>query len=159
MISDRMNGIVTKSTTSSVTTEPQTITASAASNDVVDLGGVKDPGIGPKPMRAWARVTADFATCDSLTVKVQGTAAAAADGTPDWTTSGVTKDLMVSQTVLTAALKAGKVFTGLGLLPTGIKVRWLRLYFTIAGSNATTGAVIGGFTSMDGAPANDAVTI
>jgi hypothetical protein len=122
----------------------QTITASAASTNLVDLGAltsiptsptastaVRDLGKG-ELIRLLCQVTADFATLTSLKVAIQGS-------TDEAFTSPIT--VVESEAIVAASLLAGYKFAGLDFVPRNFTYRYLRAYFTVAGSNATTGKV------------------
>lgn len=118
----------------------QDVTASAASANVIDLGPiatgiVRDVGKG-KPIPVRIQVTEDFATLTSLAVSVQ-VSDTEAFGSP----------VTVAQTpaIPVASLKKGYVFN-LELLPRYVNKRYVRLYYTVAGSNATAGKVVAGVT-------------
>lgn len=126
--------------------DDQAITASAASTNVIDLGATQTPknaanaltrdiGKGtPIPLRI--QVTTAFATLTSLTVSVQ---------TDD--NSGFSSAATVATTpaIAVASLVAGYVFP-LTVVPRGTLERYVRLYYTVAGSSATAGTVFAGFT-------------
>lgn len=110
----------------------QAITATANSTNVVDLGTTKDSGPGEEiPIEV--KVTEDFATLTSLKVTVY---------TDDAEGMGTQVELMSSAAVPVASLVAGYKFR-LRLPPHGLK-RYLRLTYTVGGSNATTGKVFAG---------------
>lgn len=115
--------------------DAQAITASAASTNVVKVNG--DIGKGT-PVELLVQVMADFATCTSVKVGIQTDSAEAFS-------SPVT--LAETAAVAVADLKAGYVFP-IKFLPKGIK-KFIRLYYTVAGSNATTGKITAGL--VDGA--------
>lgn len=123
----------------------QAITSSAASTDYIDLGATgtpkpghttalsRDIGRGNKvPIRV--QVTEAFATCDSLKVAIQTD-----------TSSGFGSAVTVLETeaIAVASLTVGYVFN-LEYIPRNTDQRYLRLYFTVAGSNATAGKVFAG---------------
>ena len=111
----------------------QAVTASAASSNALDLGAAGD-AIGQE-LTIHAVVTTSFATLTSLTIKVQ----TSANGT-DYT------DLLLSAAIPVASLVAGKeVFTV--RVPQGLK-RYVRLHYTVTGSNATAGKITA-FASKD----------
>ena len=110
----------------------QAITASAASTNLIDLGDAKDHAVGQQlPLNAM--VVTNFASNTSLTVALQ---------TDDNT--GFSSATTVSQTgaVPVASLVAGYTFT-LAIPFEGLE-RYIRLYYTIGGSNASAGAVTAG---------------
>jgi hypothetical protein len=134
--------------------DDQEVTVSADSTNVIDLGVAGTPyggkaalnddvGKGAK-IPLLVQVTADFATCDSLTVNLSTGAAA---------TLGTT---IASQTILIGDLLAGKQFN-LDFLPNGIVERYLGIEYVIAGSAAdgggtiTAGITMGNQTNVTGA--------
>ena len=120
----------------------QAITADAASTNVIDLGA---PGVIPygniqlqrnfgiKEIPLLIQVVEDFATLTSLTVHVQCDTSDA---------FGSPKNL-ISHTVAVAELVAGYIFP-IDKLPRSIDERYIRLYFDVAGSNATAGKITAG---------------
>jgi len=129
----------------------QVITATAVSDNVIDLGitsgipssanggGARDIGVGDDPaMKLLVQVGTAFATLTSLAVALQG---AIDDGTGNpasfstwWT----------SPAVAVASLVAGARLLDMDMPrpPQGIAVpRYLRLNYTVAGSNATAGTL------------------
>lgn len=107
--------------------EDQAVTASAASTDHIDTE-VADSKIGDgNPKFVYFIVTSDFASNDSLAFEIEDSADAST-----W------NDLAVSQAVAVADLVAGK--TVKLAIPSGAR-RYLRAYYTIAGSNASAGTV------------------
>jgi len=134
--------------------DDQEVTVSADSTNVIDLGVPATPygaaaalnddvGKGAK-VPLLVQVTADFATCDSLTVNLS-TGATTALGTT-----------IASQTILVADLLAGVQFN-LDFLPNGILERYLGIEYVIAGSTAdgggtiTAGITMGNQTNVTGA--------
>lgn len=113
--------------TQNLFSDAQAITASAASNNVVRFG---KGDISFLPLLI--QVVEDFATLTSLTVKVQ-TAADAAFTTP--------VDL-ASTTIAAADLKAGAILP-INYIPKG-NLGYMRLYYTVTGSNATAGKITAG---------------
>ncbi len=122
----------------------QAITATAVSTNIVDLGAlttiptspststaVRDLGKG-ELIRLLCQVTVDFATLTSLTVAIQGSVDEAF-------TSPLT--IVASQAIPVASLVAGYKFAGLDFVPRNFIYRYIRLNFTVAGSNATAGRV------------------
>lgn len=117
----------------------QAITADAASTNVVKAasGQLKEIAYGtPIPLRI--QVTEDFATLTSLEIKVQ-TATDAAFTTP------VT--LATTGAVAAASLKAGYV-APINFVPKG-NLGYLRIYYDVTGSNATTGKITAGIVAGD----------
>lgn len=117
----------------------QAVTADAASTNVIKItnGQLKEVAFGtPIPLRI--QVTEDFATLTSLEIKVQ-TATDAAFTTP------VT--LATTGAVAAADLKAGYV-APINFIPKG-NLGYLRLYYDVTGSNATTGKITAGIVAAN----------
>lgn len=112
--------------------DAQAITATAVSTNVVDLGTAKDHGPG-EVLNLLVQVTENFATLTSLTVALQTD-----------TVEGFGSVEVVAQTaaIAAAALKAGYEFK-LAIPRQGLK-RFLRLNYTVGGSNATAGKITAG---------------
>lgn len=120
----------------------QAITATAASTDVIDLGATgtpyggtaltRDIGIGyGVPLSV--RVTQTFNNLTSLTVAVQTS--------PDnstWTT------VQSGAVVALASLVNGFQFDVPYEFPEGTKARYVRLNYTVAGTNPSTGRITAG---------------
>lgn len=113
----------------------QAVTASAASTNIVDLGDAEDRGPG-SPIEIEALVTEAFATLTSLTVGLQSSTDAAF-------TSPVTH--YSTGAIAQASLTAGKRIA----IPAALQDvnRYIRLYYTVSGSNATAGKVYAGVVS------------
>jgi len=120
----------------------QAITATAASTDVIDFGagGTPTPGhtvaltrdLGKgQAIMIRVQVTETFATLTSLTVSVQ---------TDDNSGFSSATTVIATQAIPVASLVAGYVFniTEVPLLTTE---RYVRLNYTVAGSNATAGKI------------------
>lgn len=120
MITDKLNTL----------SEDQAVTASAASSNSIDAEYAKIGDGNPKFV--YFVVTADFATLTSLTFKLQD---AADDGAGAADTYA---DLVASKAVALADLVAGK--TVKLAIPSGAR-RYIQGYYTVGGSNATTGKV------------------
>jgi hypothetical protein len=127
--------------------DDQAITASAASTNYMDLGEtatppgapaalVRDLG-GANKIELLVQVTEDFADLTSLTVTVQ---------VDDNTSFSSPKTVGSSGAIAVADLTAGKIFP-LTILPPGTDERYLRVYYTVAGSSATAGKVTAGITA------------
>jgi hypothetical protein len=123
--------------------DSQAITASAASTNVLDLGAMGTPpgaagalvlDAGLSEIQFQISVTEDFATLTSLVVSVQ---------TDDADTFGSPTTILATQAIPVATLKKGYTFN-ITELPQGITERYLRLLYTVAGSNATAGKIIAG---------------
>lgn len=119
----------------------QAVTASAASTNYIDLGATgtpplhsvalaRDIGRGPRvPIRI--QVTEDFATLDTLTVALQ---------VDDNSSFSTPKTVLSSGAIALASLVAGYAFN-LDYIPKGTDERYMRLYYTVGGSNATAGKI------------------
>lgn len=125
----------------------QAITASAASSNVIDLGAPgtvlnapyplnRDIGRGT-PIPLLVQVTANFATLTSLKVAIQSSDTEAFGGQVD--------TVLESEAIPVAQLVAGYQFP-IQFIPKGVKHRYVRLFYTIAGSSATAGTVSAGIT-------------
>lgn len=117
----------------------QAVTADAASTNVIKItnGQLKEVAFGtPIPLRI--QVTEDFATLTSLEIKVQTATDAAF-------TSPVT--LATTGAVAAADLKAGYV-APINFIPKG-NLGFLRLYYDVTGSNATTGKITAGIVAAN----------
>ena len=119
----------------------QAVTASAASTNIIDLGTTgtpfghtnpitRDIGREDDGVEIAVSVSTTFATLTSLAVSVQTS--------PDnatWTTVGS------GPAVPAASLVAGYLFKVPKVFPEGTNTRYVRLYYTVAGSSATAGAI------------------
>lgn len=125
--------------------ENQAITASAASTNVVDLGAtgtiygagsaiVRDIGPGERvPMVV--TVTETFNTLTSLTISIQtDDNAGFSSATTVWTSPAYTL----------AQLAIGAKYLLPDVFPVGVNERYVRLYYTVAGSNPTLGKITAG---------------
>lgn len=110
-----------------VFSEEQAITASAASTNIIDQ---KAAGDAYGALWLVAKVTADFATLTSLTIGVQTDSASNFSKAVTLASSGA---------VAAAALKEGE-YVCCFRLPADCK-RYIRLYYTVGGSNATAGKI------------------
>lgn len=114
----------------------QAITASAASTNAIKLDETVTTNGQALGRTLWLRVNVDtdFATLTSLVVTLQ---------TSDDNSTYV--DLVSTAAIAAASLVAGYVFipiaAGLGFK------KWVRAYYTVAGSNATAGAVTAELTN------------
>lgn len=124
----------------------QAITASAVSTNHVDLlalGAIppwsatatRDLGKGMK-IPLLIQVTETFLTLTSLTVSWQH------DSDPGF---GTVATVLASQAIPVASLVAGYRFN-LDFVPTKTTLRYLRLNFTVGGSNATAGKIFASST-------------
>ena len=121
--------------------EDQAVTVSAASTNVIDLGAVDATAPTPNLRlghlgRVLVQVTADFATCTSIAAKVQVSADAAFTAP---------KDVISGGAVAVASALAGKKLLDVQL-PEEADLRYLRVYYTVAGSAATAGTVVAAIT-------------
>ena len=127
----------------------QAITASAASTNYFDQGAPGTPPYAAAPLGQdlgagnaipiVVEVTTDFATLTSLKVAVE---------VDDNTSFSSATTVMETEAIPAASLVAGYRFS-LNGVPLGTNERYIRLYYTVGGSNATAGAV----TAHMGAPA------
>jgi len=124
--------------------DAQAVTASAASTNVIDLGAAQTPKHGAQavtkdlgkgnPVGIRIQVVEDFATLTSLAVALQ----------KDTVEGFGSPETVISlATVAAADLVAGYVFP-LETLPRGADQRYLRLNYTVTGSNATAGKITAG---------------
>jgi len=123
----------------SIFSDNQAVTSDAASTNVIQLakGNIKEVAYGtPIPLRI--QVTETFATLTSLNIKVQ-TATDAAFTTP--VTLAQTGDIAA------ASLVAGYV-APINFIPKG-NLGYMRLYYDVTGSNATTGKITAGIVAGD----------
>lgn len=123
----------------------QAITASAASTNVLDLGAAgtpvgaaaalaKDLGKGTK-IPFLVQVTADFATLTSLTITLQ----------KDTVENFASPETVVAHTVAVADLVAGYQIP-IDVLPIHLDQRYVRLYYTVTGGDATAGTIFAAIT-------------
>ena len=124
--------------------DAQAITATAASTNVIDFGATdtpkhavnaitRDMGKGSKiPLRV--QVVEDFNTLTSLTVAVQ---------VDDDEAFGSPKTVM-DMSVPLASLVAGAVILP-EYVPRGVNERYMRLRYTVVGTNPTLGKITAGF--------------
>ena len=125
--------------------DDQAITATAISENVIDLGAAgtpydaaaalnQDVGKGAE-VPVLIQVTEDFATLTSLTITVEVSAAA-----------GLTSpQVLATETIAVADLVAGKQ-TYMQVLPNGADLRYLGVRYTVTGSNATAGQITAGIS-------------
>lgn len=125
--------------------DDQAITATAISENVIDLGvpgtpyGAvaalnQDVGKGAS-VPVLIQVTEDFATLTSLTITVEVSAAA-----------GLTSPkVLATETILVADLLAGKQ-TFMQVLPNGADLRYLGVRYTVTGTAATAGKITAGIS-------------
>ena len=104
----------------------QAVTATAASTNALDLGQAGD-AVGQE-LTIRAIVTQTFATLTSLTVKLQ-----TSSDNSNWS------DVLLSPAIAAASLvKGAEIFCV--RVPKGLK-RYVRLNYTVTGSNATAGKI------------------
>ncbi len=120
--------------------EAQAITATAVSENVIDLGPVINlPGQDTNEgnIDVFAQVVEDFATLTSLKVTLQASVDEA-----------FTSPIVVLETLTipVATLKKGYKFALDSLGKPAY--RWYRLNYTVTGSNATTGKITAGLIGM-----------
>jgi len=128
----------------SMFSDAQAITATVASTDIIDLGAPQTPkhGRGPitqdigrgNPISMRAQVVADFNTLTSLTVTMQ---------VDNDVAFGSPKTVQTTGAIPLVDLKAGKVLA-LEYIPRGTNERYMRLLYTVAGTNPTLGKVTAG---------------
>jgi len=112
--------------------DEQAVTDSAASDNIIKTNG--DIGKGT-PVPILIQVTEAFAGLTSLTVSIQ---------TDDAENFSNAVTLASSGAVPAASLTNGYRFP-IKFLPSGIK-KYLRLYYTVTGSNASAGKITAGIT-------------
>lgn len=128
----------------------QAITVSAASTNVIDLlaagvpyghtGAVtRDQGInsGESDVPLLIQVVTAFATATSVKVAVQ---------TDDNSSFSSAATILETEAIPIATLVAGYKFN-IARLPEGTRERYVRLYYTVAGSDATAGAITAGIVA------------
>jgi hypothetical protein len=125
--------------------DDQAITATALSENVIDLGDSGTPydaaaalhgdvGKG-NPIPVLVQVTEDFATLTSLTVSIEtGDASDLSDGTK-----------LAEQTIVLADLTVGQQ-VAIQCLPNGLTGRYLGVRYTVTGTAATAGKITAGIT-------------
>ncbi len=121
--------------------DDQAITASAASTNYMDLGAPGTPPYAPAALtrdigatndvEILFQVTTAFATLTSLTVGLQ---------VDDNSSFSSATTVISTAAIPVASLVAGYKFS-LQIVPPGTNERYLRAYYTVAGSNATAGAI------------------
>lgn len=125
--------------------DDQAVTATAISENVIDLGvlGTTYDGVALQRNEGTCQripllvqVTEDFATLTSLTISVECSAAA-----------GLTSpSVLFSQTIAVADLVAGKKIA-IDIVPNDVDLRYLGLRYTVTGSNATAGSITAGIVA------------
>jgi hypothetical protein len=130
--------------TQSLFSNAQAITATTASTNLIDLGAhgtvygastalPRDMGKGKK-LPVLIQVTETFATLTSLTISVE---------VDDNSSFSSATTVATTGAVAAAALTAGKQFS-IDTLPLGTNERYVRLKYTVAGSDATAGKITAG---------------
>lgn len=126
-----------------VLSDAQAITASAASTNIIDLGATgtafghaaalaRDVGKGPISIPIIVNVVETFATLTSLQVALQ---------VDDDAAFGSPTTIATGPAIAAATLVAGYRFTFPAELPEGTSERYLRLNYTVAGTNASAGKI------------------
>jgi len=121
--------------------EDQAVTATAASTNYMDLGSpatvpgapaalVRNIG-GANDIPLLVQVTAAFATLTSLTVSIE---------VDDNTSFSSARTVASTAAIPAAELVAGYI-ASLSVLPHTINERYMRLKYTVGGSNATAGTI------------------
>ena len=108
--------------------DEQAITATAASTNVIDFGEANANLGAGTPLIINFIITEAFATCNSLQISLQ-----------QGSTSTPSTELINLPAILTASLTKGAYIPEI-MIPSQ-HLRYLRLYYTIAGSNATAGKI------------------
>ena len=112
----------------------QAVTATAASTNVAQFNG----GDTPRRLFIVLQVNVDFATCTSVTPSVETDNASAFSSA---------ETVMTLPTYPVASLTAG--MTAIVPLPLGLK-KYVRMKYTVAGSNATAGKISAYITDNPG---------
>lgn len=137
--------------TQSMYSDAQAVTASAASENVIDHGApgtpkhakaaiTQDIGRG-RPVPIVIQVIEAFATLTSLKVSLE------VDADGNFGSGAVT--VVESQDVPVADLVAGARIAPF-YLPQGMDLRYSRLYYTVTGANATAGKITAGLVFGEG---------
>jgi len=124
--------------------DQQAITGSAASTNQIDLGSfdapvggnalARDLGKG-NPISLLIQATADFNTLTSLTIAVE------CDDNAAFTSAKV----VASDSMTLAELVAGGQ-SNLQYVPNGVDERYMRINYTVVGTDPTAGAITAGIT-------------
>ena len=131
--------------TQTMFSDDQAITASAASTNILDLGASATPtgaaaaisrDLGKSMVPILIQVTTAFATNTSLKVSIQ---------TDDNTGFSSAATALETEAIAVATLVAGYKFV-INWAPYTVNERYLRLYYTIAGSNASAGNITAGIS-------------
>lgn len=131
-----------------VLSDSQAITATAASTNVIDIGGAGTAyGAGAALTRDITKVgmipiqvsvTEAFNNLTSLTLSIE---------IDDAVGFGTVATVLTGPTILLAALTLGAVFSWPARLPEGINKRYFRLKYTVAGAAPTTGKIFAGIVA------------
>lgn len=126
----------------SLFSDGQAVTATAASTNVVDLGShdidyARDTGLGT-PVPLSIAVTESFNNLTSLTISIEtDTTAAFSSPTTVFTSPAYTL----------AQVASGAKYLLPDTLPAGINERYVRLKYTVAGTAPTTGKITAGVSA------------
>ncbi len=115
----------------------QAITASAASTNYIDFGNAREIAYGT-PLELLIQVVEDFATCTSVTFALQ---------TDDNASFSSPTTLATTAAIPVADLVAG-YRPSLKYIPKGNE-RYMRIYYTVAGADATAGKVTSGIVAAN----------
>lgn len=122
----------------------QAVTATAASTNTIDLGATGTPYGGSALIRDIGKsscidlavtVTEAFATLTSLTISVE---------TDDNSSFSSAATVFTTTAIPVATLVAGYSIPMLAEFPEGTNERYVRLKYTVGGTNATTGKITAG---------------
>ena len=119
----------------SLFSDQQAITATAISENVIDLGVAKDLGIGGMPIPVLIQVTEDFNTLTSLTVDLE----------VDDNAGMASAKVVQSVSVALADLIAGKRIPPM-YLPEGVDEQYCAVRYTVVGTAPTTGKITAGLS-------------
>lgn len=114
----------------------QAITATAASTNVLDMLANRDIGAGSADIMLNVEVTTSFATLTSLQISYQTSADNSSWVDVVMTGAIVVADLVAGAKILRMAIPA------FSLNDKGTPNRYIRLNYTVTGSNATAGAIV-----------------
>ena len=131
-----------------VFSDNQAITVTAASTNLWDRLAVglpygwvaprtPDAGVGFAEIPLTIQVTTAFATLTSLKVAIE------VDDNSSFSSATIIAE---TEAIAAASLVAGYRFKMLGRLPEGVNERYVRLKYTVAGSDATAGAIFAAIT-------------
>lgn len=127
--------------------ENQAVTATAASTNYIDFGANGTPvgwagalvgDLGNSDIQLLVQVTTTFATLTSLTVSVE---------MDDNSSFSSATTVARSEAIPAASLVAGYKFRLPDSIPEGTTERYLRLKYTVAGSDATAGKIYAGIVA------------